>query len=250
MIKALILDDEPAARKQLRDSLLQHVPEITRLWDTDDPAAALMILKEEQPQLLFLDIEMPAMNGFEFLERLRERNFAVIFTTAFSQYAIRALRFSALDYLLKPVQADELKMAVQRFREQPVALEQMQKLYEQLFENVKSGRETGFKLSLQTGNRIFFIAPADITWCRGDNNYTHVYTRDEREFTMSKTLKDVEEMLHPFGFIRTHKSSLVNAQEVSALDGECIVLKNKLRIPVSRRRMEEVKNFLAGAGKG
>ncbi|MBK7888606.1 MAG: response regulator transcription factor [Bacteroidetes bacterium] len=249
MIRALILDDEKASLTQLRESIERYIPDITQIWATSDPAEAMMLINEQHPQLLFLDIEMPQMNGFEFLEKIKERNFAVIFTTAFSQYAIKALRFSALDYLLKPVQEDELKKAVERFREQPVALEQMQKLYEQLFENVKSGHETGFKLSLQTGNRIYFIAPDEITWCKGDNNYTLVYTKDGREFTMSKTLKDVDEMLQPFGFLRSHKSSLVNAKEVTALDNEELVLKSGVRIPVSRRRMEDVKSFLSGKGK-
>jgi two-component system LytT family response regulator len=245
MITALMLDDESASLQRMKQLVADEVPEIDRLLMTSDPIEAKALLKSEKPQLLFLDVEMPVMTGFEFLQSLPERNFAVIFSTAFSKYAIQALRFSAIDFLLKPVQPEELKAAVKRFIAHPPVLEQLHSMYGQLFRNLEVKNEKEYKLTLNKGSRLYFISPADITLCSADDNYTVLYTSGGDSFTMARTLKDVEEMLAVHGFIRVHKSSLVNKSHVEHLhDGDQLKLRNGVNVTVSRRRLEEVKKAL------
>lgn len=245
MIKALILDDEQNAWEYLKAIIQKNVPEITYVYATSSHADAQQFITNEKPLLLFLDVEMPHQTGFDFLLSQKEKNFDVIFTTAFSKYAIQAIRFSAIDFLLKPVQPDELKEAFQRFLNHPKELERRHKLYEHLSENLQSKSETYFKLSLSKGNRQYFISPAEIYYCRADDNYSKLYLKDNTEFVLARTLKEVDEMLAPYGFIRTHKSSLVNKDCIQYLtkDG-LLTLKNNTVIEVSRRRFEEVKGHL------
>lgn len=247
MIKALILDDEENAWEYLKFLVKKNIPEITLLLATSDHAEAQKFIDEQNPQLIFLDVEMPHQTGFEFLQAQKEKNFDVIFTTAFSKYAIQALRFSAIDFLLKPVQPDELKAAFQRFLDQPKEVERRQKLYEHFFENLESKSEASFKLSLSKGSRQYFIPPAEICYCKADDNYTKLYLKDNTEFVVSRTLKEVDEMLSPYEFVRIHKSSLINKNFVSSLSKEgMLTLKNNVQMEVSRRRMEEVRRIFPG----
>jgi two-component system, LytTR family, response regulator len=245
MITALMLDDEASSLQRMQRLIADVVPEISRFIVTSDPLEARSFLKSEKPQLVFLDVEMPVMTGFEFLQSVPERNFAVIFSTAFSKYAVQALRFSAIDFLLKPVQPDELRAAIKRFIEQPPVLEQLQNMYGQLFRNLASESEKEFKLTLSKGSRLYFISPDDIVWCEADDNYTLLHTASNETFTMARTLKEVEEMLAVHGFIRVHKSSLVNKTYVDHIhNGDQLKLRNGTEVTVSRRRLEEVKKAL------
>lgn len=245
MITALMLDDEKLSIEQMQVLIKSEVPEISKFYATTNPDEARLLISQEKPQLVFLDVEMPGLTGFEFLQSLDNRNFAVIFSTAFSKYAVQALRFSAIDFLLKPVQPDELKMSVKRFLEHPPVLEKLQQMYGQLFKNLESGQEKNFRLSLSKGNRLFFVAPSDISYCAADDNYTILHTVQGEEYTMSRTLKDIEEMLTPYGFIRVHKSFLVNSAHVLNVENnEQLQLKGGKKVVVSRRRMEEVRKML------
>lgn len=246
MIKVLLLDDEHNACEYLKTIIQKNIPEIAHVFATSNQDEASIFIDNEKPQLLFLDIEMPGKTGFDFLLSLNEKNFDVIFTTAFSQYAIQAIRFSAIDFLLKPVQPDELKEAFERFKNQPKEIERRKKVYEHLFENLSSKKEDGFKLSLSKGSRQYFVSPKEIFYCKADDNYTKLYLKDNTEFIVSKTLKEVDEMLGEYGFIRTHKSSLVNKTQIAQLINErFVLLKNKIEVEVSRRRLQEVKNNIA-----
>ncbi len=245
MIKALILDDEQNSWEYLKTIINKNIPEITELYATSNQNEARYFIETQNPQLLFLDVEMPHQTGFDFLLAQKEKNFDVIFTTAFSKYAIQAIRFSAIDFLLKPVQPDELKEAFKRFLNHPKELERRHKLYEHLFENLQSKNETSFKLSLTKGNRQYFISPVEIYYCKADDNYTKLYLKDNTEFILARTLKEVDEMLSPYDFIRTHKSSLVNKNCIQSLSKEgMLTLHNHVSVEVSRRRMEEVKKSL------
>ena len=242
MLKILILDDEQNALEYLKRSIENNIAGIDSIFATSNHSDAQDFINQHHPQLIFLDVEMPQQSGFEFLLSQKEKNFDVIFTTAFSKYAIQAIRFSAIDFLLKPVQTDELKEAYQRFLNQPKEVERRQKLYEHLSENLKSKNEIAFKLSLSKGSRQYFIPPLDIYYCKADDNYTKLYLRDNTEFIISRTLKEVDEMLTPHSFVRTHKSSLVNKNYIQTLSKEGkLTLKNNISIEVSRRRMESVK---------
>ncbi len=245
MIKALLLDDEPDALFYLESIIKKTIPEIELIYKTSNFNAAKQFIKSENPQLIFLDVEMPQQSGFEFLLQLEQKNFDVIFTTGFSKYAIQAIRFSAIDFLLKPVQEDELRKAFNRFLNQPKEIERRQKIYDGLFENLKAPHESDFKLSLLKNNKHYFIAPIDIYYCKADDNYTKLYLEDHSEFIVSRTMKEIEEMLTPHHFIRIHKSSMVNKNHVSNLSKNgVLMMKNKVAVDVSRRRMESVMAFL------
>lgn len=243
MITAVLVDDEAGAREFLRARLHQVAAEVQVVGEAAniDDAAALIAAKE--PQLLFLDVQMPGGDGFELLKRLGSWNFEVIFTTGYSHYAIQAIRFSALDYLMKPVQAAELRAAIDRFVQRAgTAAPEVQQRF---LENVARGEERALKLTLTHGDRTHAVPPEDIAWCEADRNYTALHLIDERRFLSARTLKDYDEMLTPFGFLRVHKSALVNRRHVEGIDKEGRVrLRTGHRVEVSRRRLEEVVQAL------
>ena len=245
MINVLILDDDLHAIEFLHSQIEKHIHEVSEIFSTTNIDQAQEYIETKKPQILFLDVEMPIMTGFEFLSRQMQRNFHVIFTTAYSKYAIQAIRFSALDFLLKPVQTDELLAAFHRFMDQPAELEQKQKVYENLFENLKVKNESEFKLSVSKGNRVYFIPTSEISYCSAFSNYTHIHLKDKSEFTVAKTLKEFEEMLLTHNFIRTHKSYLVNLAYIKSCDEQGnLLLNNNVNIEVSRRRLGDVLKML------
>jgi len=245
MITAVQVDDEASAREFLRARLGEVAPEVTVLGEANNIDDAARLIAEKKPQLVFLDVEMPGGNGFELLKRLGHWDFDVIFTTGYSKYAIQAIRFSALDYLLKPVQTDELRAAIDRHKERREAM--TVDVQQHFLSNIAQPSETQFKLTITHGDRTHAIAPADITWCQADDNYTALHLIDDRRFISARTLKDYDEMLTPLGFLRVHRSSLVNRKHVDGIDGEGRVrLSNGTRLEVSRRRLEEVTRELRG----
>lgn len=245
MIKALLIDDEAAAREHLRSRLLEIGGEVRLAHEATNIKEGERSIANLKPDLVFLDLEMPGGDGFDLLRRLGKWDFDVIFTTGHAHYAIQAIRFSALDYLLKPVQADELRAAIERHRErQGHSLAEVQQHF---LANVAARDEQALKLTLTHGGRTHTVAPSEIAWCQADDNYTALHLADERRFVSARTLKDYDEMLAPFGFIRVHKSALVNRRHVDGLDAEGRVrLHNGTRVEVSRRRMEEVARELRG----
>ncbi|HQV53708.1 MAG: response regulator transcription factor [Flavobacteriales bacterium] len=243
MITAVQIDDEVNALEFLRARLNEVASEVNVLGVANNINDAEALIAEKKPQLVFLDVEMPGGTGFELLKRLGRWDFDVIFTTGHSRYAIQAIRFSALDYLLKPVQADELRAAIDRhIANRNSAIPEVQQHF---LNNIEQQEENALKLTLTHGDRTHAIDPADITWCQADNNYTALHLADERRFISARTLKDYDDMLTPLGFIRVHKSSLVNRRHVDGVDGEGRVrLRNGTRVEVSRRRLEEVTREL------
>jgi two-component system LytT family response regulator len=246
VITALIFDDEESARDYLGILVRKYLPFVTNLFSTGDPAVARNYIGEYKPNIVFLDVEMGNITGFEFLESLKERNFEVVFTTAFSKYAIQAIRFSAIDFLLKPVQPDELINSFNRFMTEPVEASRRLKHYSHLFRNLKAADEKNLRLSLKRGNNVYFISPRDIYWCRGESNYTRLCLKDATEFLVPKTLKEFEDMFLSFNFIRVHKSALVNLDHFSRVHNNCVVLTNNVSVEISRRRMKDVMGLLAG----
>lgn len=242
----MIVDDEPAAGNILQLLIEKHIPGEKEIRRFHQPEEALKSLEEFNPELVMLDIEMPSMNGFDFLSRAVHCEFDVIFTTAFDKYAIKAIRFSALDYLLKPVDINELQNAINRHlvKKEFNPLQQ-EKLVGNLINNLQQKDISDFKLALSTLEGVFFFEPASIIRCEGENNYTRFYFPDRRPLLVSRTLKDYEEILTDHDFIRVHKSHLINKQFVSYLDKESMIyLKDGSQIPVSRRKKEEVFKLL------
>ena len=247
MIKAILLDDEKNSTETLAWKIENFCKNVEIVNMFNDPVECLEYLRTAEIDLLFLDIEMPNMSGFDVLEALGEVNFHVIFTTAYDNYGIQAVKFSALDYLLKPVRNKELIEAVDRFtKKTPVSNPKVQ--IESLLKNLKSEYSTGkpSRITLATKESLELVDPSDISYCESDSNYTMVYLIDGRKKLISRTLREFDEMLSPFHFCRTHNSFLVNMDEVREYvktDGGYLVLKNGAKIPVSKSRKETLLSY-------
>ncbi|MEM7368155.1 MAG: LytTR family DNA-binding domain-containing protein [Bacteroidota bacterium] len=241
--RAIIIDDEEHSIETLRWKLEQYCPEVEVIAVYSNPIEGVEFLKKTTFDLLFLDIEMPFLNGFDVLEELGEISFDVIFTTAYDDFGIKAIKYSALDYLLKPIQNQELRKAVDRHLKKSKHQLPPRQL-EVLIENVKQEDQGKMsRIALPTQESIEFVEPDEIVVCASDSNYTIVYLLDGRKKVLSKTLKEFEEMLSPYNFFRTHQSHLVNlnfVKEYIRSDGGYLVLKNKMTIPVARSRKDDL----------
>jgi two-component system LytT family response regulator len=245
MIKALLVDDEAKARNILHYFLTNLVPEVGEVQHAESVEAALQVLQHFTPDIVFLDIEMPNQNGFDFLLQLKDPSFDIIFTTAYNQYAIQAIRFSALDYLLKPIDADELRGAVDKFMARTIVNMGKQALYQNLLHNLSAHDKKDFKLALPTSEGTYFFMPEEIIRLEGESNYTKFFFTNRKSLLISKTLKEYEELLGDYGFIRIHKSHLVNKKHVVnyTADG-MLTMVDHSRVEISRRRKEEVMDTL------
>ena len=240
MIKAIIIDDEVHCLETLSLLLKESCPEVQLLDQCRSAKKGLEAIEKLKPDLVFLDIEMPAMNGFEMLEQFTEIPFAIIFTTSYDQYAIKAIRFSALDYLLKPIDPNELISAVKKVQEQrhlPMA-EQFQMLLKQV-----QGKEHQFNKIAVPTSEGFELIPADqVIHCEANDNYTHFFLKNKTKIIACRTLKEMEEQLQDFPFfVRVHHSYLVNLNEVTKYvrgEGGYLVMSDSSVVNVSRSRKE------------
>lgn len=240
-MRALLIDDEIRATDTLHLMIDKFVPEITEIEICNDARNAFSILDHYHPDVLFLDIRMPHMTGFDLLSRIRNREFDVIFTTAFNEYAIKAIRFSALDYLLKPVDAEELIAAVKRLVEKKKNNESQNELLQNLVDNMKAGDARQLRLAVYTAEGVYFLHPSEIMHCEALSNYTRFYLQNGRHFITSKTLKEYTELLESYGFIRTHKSHLVNKAFIAFIDTDGYIhLKDSSKIELARRKKDFV----------
>jgi Response regulator of the LytR/AlgR family len=247
MIRILIVDDEPSAGNILHLLIEKHIAGPKEIRICLSPEAARDLIPVFKPSLLMLDIEMPHMNGFDLLNRIGNWDFDVIFTTAYDKYAIKAIRFSALDYLLKPIDIPDLQNAINRHIVRQNLQPQVQgRLVDNLISNLQQKDAASFKLALSTMEGVFFYDPADILKCEGDDNYTHFYFINHKPLIVSRTLKDFEEILTDHGFMRVHKSHLVNMHYVEKLDKEGLLwLSDGSNAVVSRRRRKDVLDVLS-----
>ncbi|MCF2490235.1 LytTR family DNA-binding domain-containing protein [Dyadobacter sp. CY347] len=247
MIKALIIDDEPKARTVLQYYIETFVEEITDVRQAESVDHGLEILRNFSPNIVFLDVEMPKRNGFDFLRALVNPSFEVIFTTAYNQYAIQAIRFSALDFLLKPVDPDELRHAIDRYLKMQLPdVKSNLILYDNLVQNIRKGKTKDFRLAIPSKDGVLFLTLEQIIRMQGDGNYTFIHTTHKKPIVTSKTLKYFDEMLDEFGFIRTHKSHLVNPRHISQMshDHGYIVVSDGTEVEISRRKKVEVVKLL------
>jgi two-component system LytT family response regulator len=247
MIKTIIVDDEYNAREFLEQLLLRYFKDkFLVLAKCDSIDDAIKAIEMHQPDLIFLDIQMPNKNGFELFKEIKEINFEVIFTTAHSEYAIQAIKQSALDYLLKPINYIDLLGAVNRF-ENKNQKENQQNQFNVLIENIDSGTIAHKKIAIATESGFEFVKFNTIIYLEAQSNYTKFYLLNNLRITTSKTLKHFEEILPSDLFFRTHKSYLVNMNFIkrfSKVDDLLIELITGQKLPVSVRKKEEFINAI------
>ena len=245
MLKAMIIDDEERATDVLRLMIEKFIPQIQQVFVCNHARQAAEMIHQYQPELVFLDIRMPHISGFDLLQQLPNKNFKVIFTTAYNEYAIQAIRFSAFDYLLKPIDVEELIQAVKRFTGTREGLFHQQVLFDNMQQNIHAGGKTDFRLALPSREGVHFLFPNEIIRCEAVGNYTRFFATAGRQYLSSKTLGEYDELLTPYNFIRCHKSHLVNKGFIAFIDHDgFITLKDESRVEVSRRRKAEVLDAL------
>ncbi|MDZ7934959.1 MAG: LytTR family DNA-binding domain-containing protein [Emticicia sp.] len=242
MIRTVIIDDEPHATKSLEILLSEDCPQVHVVASFNHSAEALVFLRSNQIDLIFLDIDMPFMNGFELLNRLAPINFDIIFVTAYDQYAIKAFKFSAFDYLLKPVDEVELINSVRNFENKSKKSTQNSN-FEHLLEVFKSGQTAVKRIALPTLEGFEFVEVEKIIRCESDSNYTKIFMQNLPMMLVSRTLKEIEEILSDLPFIRVHNSHIIAKNHVKKYvkaDGGYILMIDNAEIPISRARKEEV----------
>jgi len=245
-IRSIIIDDEPNNIENLQILLNKYCPEINILATAINADSGIEAIRTYQPDLVFLDIQMPGKSGFDLLKAFTSINFEIIFITAYDQYGIQAIKFSALDYLLKPVNINELKLAVEKARLKIIA---KQKDYNiaNLLEYTKAGNKEIPKIALPTLQEIMYVRVDNIIRCEASNNYTLFYLQNGEKVLVCKTLKEFAELLTPHNFIRTHQSHLVNLLFVKSFlreDGGALFLNDQTKVPISRQNRDMVKEKL------
>jgi two-component system LytT family response regulator len=246
MIKAIIVDDEQRSRDALNGLIERYCPEVFIIAQANGCQDGIEKAQKFNPDLVFLDIQMPDGSGFNFLEAFEKFNFEVIFTTAHDQYAIKAIRYSALDYLLKPIDPDELKAAVRKFM-QNQDKGQINNNIKVLLENLKNPSNESKKIILSTSEGMHIVSTDDIIRCESDDYYTKFFFLNATSILISKTLKQNEAILSDFNFIRPHKSHLINIKYIKSylkVDGGYILMTDGSKIPVSRRKRESIVEIL------
>ncbi len=239
MIKAIIVDDEPFCCDALEILLKRYCPQVQVTAICHSGKDAISAIQEIPPHLVFLDIEMPQMNGFQMLEKLPFANFELVFTTSYDQYAIKAIRFSALDYLLKPVDREELQQAVQKLSrriEHPLSHQ-----LEILLQKMQPASGVVQRIALPTMEGLQLVAIDSIISCAASSNYTIFFLKSKERITVSRTLKETEELLDEHAFLRVHHSHLVNLNEIRKYvkgEGGYLVMSDESCIDVSRSKKE------------
>lgn len=252
-MKIAILDDETHCVESLVLYLTRLYPELVIVYKSTKPVEAVEVLKRIKVDLLFLDVEMPMMDGFEFLERFNDLNFDVVFTTAYSQYAVKAFRAQAINYLLKPIDEDELKEVVIQCMDKKKENNSTSTEINQLLEYLKKEDVLKSKIAIPTSDGLEFIEVSDIIYCNSQSNYTSIVTVSGKPKIISRTLKEVEKSLEKFLFLRVHQSYLINPNHMkkySRNDGGYLIMVNDQRIPISQSKrnsvidlFEKLKNF-------
>lgn len=245
MLRAILIDDEADSLEALGILLRKYCPQVEQIAHCQSAEEGLDVIARESPDVLFLDIEMPGMNGFEMLEQIASPNFEVIFVTAYDQYAIDAIKVSAMDYVLKPVDEEELIKTVTR-AEENLRKQESSKQLEVLLTNIK-GNGTFQKLAIPTLEGLNFVNINDILYCEADGNYTTIHCRDDEQYVISRTLKDTAELLPESMFFRTHQSYLINLNYLKKYikgSGGNVILQDGSVIQVARARKDALLKLI------
>ena len=239
MLTSVIVDDEPKAIQGLSWELSNFSDQIKVIATFNEPEKALIYLAENDIDCLFLDIEMPTMDGFQFLEKLEKKDFAIVITTAYNEYAITALKNEAIDYLLKPIDTDDLKETITKIKKHISKGFNAEKFEDILlkFNNKLHNK----KITINTDGKLVFLEPKDIFYAESDGNYTTLYLSDNKKIVVTKKLKEINELLPTDHFFRIHNSFIINLNKIKEFlksDGY-VILENNAKIPVSRQRKSE-----------
>ena len=241
MIRCVLIDDESNSLEMMEWLLKTYCPQVKIEAMCNGAAKGIEAIQKFKPDLVFLDIEMPHMNGFDMLEQFDKLTFDVVFCTAYDQFAIRAFKYSALNYLLKPVDPEDLKETIRRIEEKKSAPSKEQ--IELLFENIKQSiKPTAQRIALTTGDGLIFVPTRDILYCQAESNYTCVVLAGGKKVVVSKVLKDIDEALSGPDFFRVHNSYLINLNRISKFvrgDGGYVVMEDGATIGISRSRRQE-----------
>ncbi|WP_297793786.1 LytTR family DNA-binding domain-containing protein [uncultured Eudoraea sp.] len=244
MLEAVIVDDEKKALQSLSWELTNFSDEISIVASFTDPFEALSYLKNSTPDCLFLDIEMPTMDGFQFIKKLSNRDFPVVITTAYNQYAIKALKNEAIDYLLKPIDTDDLSetiVKIKKFNAKNYTADKLEKILLNFNSNQKYK-----KITFNTDGKLVFLESDQILYAESDGNYSTIYLKDGHKMVLTKKLKEVNELLPNDSFFRIHNSYIINLTKIKEFlktDGY-VVLESNHKIPVSRQKKSDFLDLL------
>lgn len=241
MLQAIIIDDEPDNVKLLSLQLRLYCPQIEVVAECTKSEEGLKEIRRLQPKIVFLDIEMPRMNGFELLEKVGEINFSLVFVTAYDKFAVKAFRYSAVDYLLKPIDTKELQQAIRK-------IEQQRNIEAPQIEHLKQQYTSKHivlpdKLALPYQNGVTFVAVKDIIYCESDDNYTRFFLTDGQMYLVTKTMREVQEVLEEREFLRVHRQYIVNLNQIKKFvkgEGNYLVMQNNQTIPIARNQKEKL----------
>lgn len=243
-LTTIIIDDEPRARETIKNMLMLYCPELELVGEAASVASGVELINKIQPEVVLLDIKMPDGSGFDLLEQLDAIDFALVFITAFDEYAVKAFKFSAMDYLLKPIDPDELVDTIARVKYHKKSDNIDLSV---VLNNLRDLKKENKKLVLKTAESIFVVSVQDIIRCESSGNYTYFYFTNEKPILVSHTLKDYEEMLKEHSFLRVHQSHLVNLEHIKRFDksdGGMLVMTDNKTVPVATRKKEMLLNVL------
>ncbi|GGD87821.1 DNA-binding response regulator [Maribacter cobaltidurans] len=244
MLEAVIVDDEIKALQSLTWELTNFSEEINVTASFTNPFEALEYLGKNTPDCLFLDIEMPTMDGFQFIQKLTNKNFPVVITTAYNQYAIKALKNEAIDYLLKPIDSDDLEDTISKIKKFNAKNFSAERL-EQILLNFNS-RSVNKRITLNTDGKLLFLESDEILYAESDGNYSTIFLVDGQKIVLTKKLKEVNQLLPEDCFFRIHNSYIINLNKIKEFlktDGY-VVLKSNHKIPVSRQKKSDFLDLL------
>ncbi len=240
MLRAILIDDEQDCVKLLSLQLKMYCPQIEVVAECTKSEEGLRAIQSQQPDVVFLDIEMPRMNGFELLEKTGDLKFALIFVTAYDRFAVKAFRYSAIDYLLKPTDTKELKDAVQKIEGRKTHQSQLDFAREQMGGMPKGLPE---RIALPYQNGVTFVNINDILYCEADDNYSKFYLANGEKLLATKTLRDIQEILEERSFLRVHRQFIVNLNQIKKFvrgEGNYLIMANDQSIPVARNQKEKL----------
>jgi two-component system LytT family response regulator len=250
MITAILIDDDRNLRSGMKQLLARYAPEIKIIGEADSVANGVEVIDQLQPQVVFLDIQMNDGTGFDILEQLALKNGKItsniVFITAHEQYAIKAFRFSALDFLLKPVDPDELQKVIEKIKNIVVKNDDYAHI-DLLLENIRKKVDNFKRIALSNSDGMHLFEVSDIIRCESEDNYTKFYIKNNKPILISKTLKEYEELLTDHGFVRIHQSHLINLAFLKSYikkDGGYVVMADNSNLPISQRRREQLQELL------